>query len=178
MSHVFIHTCIHAYKQKGVSRISDSSIGPDKDRMSTLKCVYFPTLQFKHVFWVLKRTVSLRQFFFSTHNIQHMFWLRNKKNNFQIRTLIWRPELFYLIFQLRSFNKRLWLKCSQLQLNYYMKLLSTRTIVTIKRCLFVPHPIGERYYILHMINSKSKTDTSMLGHMYSHIMSPHSMTAN
>ena len=22
---------------------------------------------------------------------QHMFWLRNKKNNFQVRTLIWRP---------------------------------------------------------------------------------------
>ena len=23
--------------------------------------------------------------------LQHMFWLRNKKNNFQLRTLIWRP---------------------------------------------------------------------------------------
>ena len=22
---------------------------------------------------------------------QHMFWLRNKKNNFQLHTLIWRP---------------------------------------------------------------------------------------
>ena len=22
---------------------------------------------------------------------QHMFWLRNKNNNFQLRTLIWRP---------------------------------------------------------------------------------------
>ena len=22
---------------------------------------------------------------------QHMFWLRNKKNNFQLRTLIWGP---------------------------------------------------------------------------------------
>ena len=22
---------------------------------------------------------------------QHMFWLRNKKNNFQLRTFIWRP---------------------------------------------------------------------------------------
>ena len=109
---------------------------------------------------------------------QHMFWLRNKKNNFQICTLIWRPELFYLIFQLSCFNKLLWLKCSQLQLNYYMRLLSTRTIVAIKRCLFVPHPIGERYYILHMVNSKSKMDTSMLGQMYSHIMSPLSMRTN
>ena len=24
---------------------------------------------------------------------QHMFWLRNKKNNFQLRTLIWGPDL-------------------------------------------------------------------------------------
>ena len=23
--------------------------------------------------------------------LQHMFWLRNKKNNFQLRTLIWGP---------------------------------------------------------------------------------------
>ena len=23
---------------------------------------------------------------------QHMFWMRNKGNNFPIRTLIWRPE--------------------------------------------------------------------------------------
>ena len=23
---------------------------------------------------------------------KHMFWLRNKNNNFQIRTLIWRPD--------------------------------------------------------------------------------------
>ena len=26
---------------------------------------------------------------------QHMFWLRNKKNNFQLRTLIWRPALLF-----------------------------------------------------------------------------------
>ena len=25
---------------------------------------------------------------------QHMFWLRNKKNNFQLRTLIWGPVTF------------------------------------------------------------------------------------
>ena len=24
---------------------------------------------------------------------QHMFWLRNKKNNFQLHTLIWGPDL-------------------------------------------------------------------------------------
>ena len=25
-----------------------------------------------------------------------MFWVRNKENNFQIRTLIWRPEIYVL----------------------------------------------------------------------------------
>ena len=30
---------------------------------------------------------------------QHMFWLRNKKNNFQLRTLIWSPEYLSLNFQ-------------------------------------------------------------------------------
>ena len=25
---------------------------------------------------------------------QHMFWLRNKKNNFQLHTLIWGPVLY------------------------------------------------------------------------------------
>ena len=38
-------------------------IGPDKDSLCTLNCVYFLTHQFKHVFWMLKRTVSLRRLF-------------------------------------------------------------------------------------------------------------------
>ena len=29
---------------------------------------------------------------------QHMFWLRNKKNNFQLPTLIWGPDLSYYIY--------------------------------------------------------------------------------
>ena len=40
-----------------------SSIGPDKDTLCTLNCIYFLTHQFEHVFCVLKRTVSLRRFF-------------------------------------------------------------------------------------------------------------------
>ena len=46
--------------------------------------------QFKHMFWVLKRTVSWDGSF---EYPQHMFRLRNKKSNFQFRTLIWRPAL-------------------------------------------------------------------------------------
>ena len=52
------------------------------------------------MFWVLKRTVSLRRFFMYP---QHMFWLRNKKNNFQIRTLIWRPEIMASWHSIASF---------------------------------------------------------------------------
>ena len=32
-----------------------------------------------------------------------MFWLRNKKNNFQLRTLIWGPV--YLVFTFSSYNE-------------------------------------------------------------------------
>ena len=32
---------------------------------------------------------------------RHMFWLRNKKNNFQVRTLIWGPE--FALFTLMDF---------------------------------------------------------------------------
>ena len=39
------------------------NIGPDKDSLCTKNCIYFLTHQFKHVFWVFKRTVSLRRFF-------------------------------------------------------------------------------------------------------------------
>ena len=28
---------------------------------------------------------------------QHTFWLRNKKNNFQLHTLIWGPELLFIL---------------------------------------------------------------------------------
>ena len=33
---------------------------------------------------------------------QHMFWLRNKKNNFQLRTLNWRPGISHMHVQLYS----------------------------------------------------------------------------
>ena len=42
----------------------------------SVKFDYFLTYQFKHVFWVLKRTVSLRRFF---EYPQHMFGLEIKK---------------------------------------------------------------------------------------------------
>ena len=41
------------------------------------------------MFWVLKKP-SHRDASFEYP--QHMFWLRKKKNNFQVHTLIWRPE--------------------------------------------------------------------------------------
>ena len=44
------------------------------------------------MFLVLKRTVSSTRDG-SFEYPQHMFWLRNKKNNFQLHTLIWGPDL-------------------------------------------------------------------------------------
>ena len=46
-----------------VSNQGKLCIGPDKDSLCTYDCIYFLTKQLKHVFWVLKRTVSLRRFF-------------------------------------------------------------------------------------------------------------------
>ena len=37
---------------------------------------------------------------------QHMFWLRNKKNNFQLRTLIWRPgDAIRFVFLIAGNNR-------------------------------------------------------------------------
>ena len=37
----------------------------------------------------------------SFENPQHMFWLRNKTNNFQLRTLIWRSGDWYFDLRMR-----------------------------------------------------------------------------
>ena len=56
------------------------------------------------MFWVPKRTVSLRRFFCHWDGPfeypQHMFCLKNKKNNIQLHTFIWRPDNFacWIIF--------------------------------------------------------------------------------
>ena len=42
---------------------------------------------------------SLRRFFWVP---THMFWVRNKKNNFLLRTLIWGPESCWLFYALHS----------------------------------------------------------------------------
>ena len=46
------------------------------------------------MFWVLKK---LSHGDSSFEYPQHMFWLRNKKNNFQICTLILRPIEIFVI---------------------------------------------------------------------------------
>ena len=51
---------------------------------------YFLTNQPKPVFWVPKRTASLRRFFWVPTTY---VWMRNKENSFPIRTLIWSPDL-------------------------------------------------------------------------------------
>ena len=36
---------------------------------------------------------------------QHMFWFRNKQNNFQLHTFIWRPEQIVVVFFCKCTNK-------------------------------------------------------------------------
>ena len=66
-----------------------NSIGPVKQNYLAYYCDYFLIHRLKHVFWVLKEP-SHRDISFEYP--QHMFWLGNKKNNFQLRTLILGPE--------------------------------------------------------------------------------------
>ena len=97
---ISICTVCHA-----VSESTVLLIGPVKQKLFAYYCDYFLIHQLKHVFWVPKRTVSSRRSF---EYPQHMFWLRNKKNNFQLRTLIWGPALvmlnpdLYLFFEENS----------------------------------------------------------------------------
>ena len=58
----------------------------------SVKCDYFLIHQFKHVFGAQKKHLT-ETVLLSTHN---MFWLRNKKNNFQLCTLIWGPA--YILY--------------------------------------------------------------------------------
>ena len=58
--------------------IKGSHIGLDEQKFLRKIVNIFLPISF-NMFWVLKRTVSLRGFF---EYPQHMFWLRNKKINF------------------------------------------------------------------------------------------------
>ena len=57
----------------------------------SVNCNNFLAHHLKHVFWVLKRTGSLK---LSFEHPQHMFWMRNKENSFPKHTLIWRPVVW------------------------------------------------------------------------------------
>ena len=64
---------------------------------------------------------------------QHMFWLRNKKNNFQLRTLIWGPrnmknKCVFVInhsrFTISTLKERLWCVQSPASPVYRMRLMT------------------------------------------------------
>ena len=65
--------------------------------------------------YFLKRTVSSRWFF---EYPQHMFWLRNKKNNFQLRFIIWGPVYLFMGFQDTRVKKSL---CATLYVLLYSR---------------------------------------------------------
>ena len=73
------------------------SIGPVKQKIWAKNCNYFLTEQSKHMLWSLKKTSHWDGSF---EYPQHMFWLRNKNNNIQLPTLIWRPEYLFVFYVL------------------------------------------------------------------------------
>ena len=69
-------------------------IGPAKQKILRKNVIIFlPWQQSKYMFWVLKRTVSLRRFFWVPTTY---VFVENKKSSFQLRTFNWRPVLVYL----------------------------------------------------------------------------------
>ena len=69
--------------------------GVNKKNFLAQNCEYCLTHQIKHLFWVLKRTVSLRRFFWVP---QHMLWSRNKKICFSYTLLSGCLITMYLLF--------------------------------------------------------------------------------
>ena len=65
---------------------------------------------------------------------QHMFWLRNKKNNFQLRTLIWGPEYYFILILSKAKPNAILLLHQRLKYKKYhaihllLKVYSCRTI--------------------------------------------------
>ena len=73
-----------------VLSICYSGIGPVKHKNNLRKIVIsFLSISLNMCFGCSKEPSHRDTSFEYT---QHMFWLRNKKNNFQLPTLIWRPE--------------------------------------------------------------------------------------
>ena len=75
--------------------------GLDKQKFSAYHCKYFLACYFEHMFWVLKRTVSLSSSF---EDPQHMFWLSNKKTIFLLHTLNLSPGFISQVYK-RVYSK-------------------------------------------------------------------------
>ena len=63
-------------------------IGPVKQKKKRKIAIIFLSISLNMCVWCSKEP-SHRDGSFEY--LQHMFWLENKKNNFQLRNLIWRP---------------------------------------------------------------------------------------
>ena len=69
-------------------------IGPDKEILCGKIVIIFLPIYLNMRFGCSKEPSQLDG---SYEYPQHMFWLRNKKNNFLLCTLIWGPDIHFLL---------------------------------------------------------------------------------
>ena len=89
----FVHECCQSVKWFGcklfakvISKERVKIIGPVKQKEMRIISIIFLCISL-HMCFGCSKEPSHRDGSFE--HPQHMFWLRNKKNNFQLRTLIW-----------------------------------------------------------------------------------------
>ena len=95
-----------------------------------------------------------------------MFWLRNKKNNFQLRTLIWRPAVF--TFSMSFISCTLTFLCFSISSTLLSKLTFYRLCicsVSLISCVFYYLYVYHVHHVLSL-SSSSRTQT------YSCVSSP------
>ena len=108
----------------------------------------------------------MRRFFIDP---QHMFWLRNKKNNFLLRTLNWRPDEKTVSSDSLSTSIRLILKRQQLSMYQEIrsqilipdlslckldtcKLVLRQTVKTQMKCCRMLHSLGSELFAMTKID--------------------------
>ena len=80
-----------------------------------------------------------------------MFWLQNKKNNFPVRTLIWRPEELTSQKQLQCMPYKLEEVEDRKSHNTTSIQMSTYTIKIISQCILQPYNYQLGKNIVHEI---------------------------
>ena len=100
--------CTLVVSKQGVrlslDNLETTLIGPDKEFFLRENLIIFLPINLNMCFGCSK---ELSDWDGSFEYPQHMFWMRNKENIFSIRTLIWRPVVYFKssIFVQKGFSK-------------------------------------------------------------------------